>query len=101
MPFSLTYTAPELNANNFASKLVKVRNWWTLGIALFVLWIRLDEIERIYTSTYDRLKGVFEYFRDMHPYANWRCVIWALDESGDTDVADEIRSYAEPHIEGI
>ena len=46
----------------------------------------------------DRLKALFDHFKQMHPYANWRCVIWALDECGDTDlaVADEIRYLAEP-----
>ena len=44
----------------------------------------------------DRLKALFEHFKQMHPYANWRCVIWALDECGDTAIADEIRSFAEP-----
>ena len=88
-------TAPELNAENFASKLERVQNWWNLGIALLVLWIKLDEIERIHRSISDRLKAVFKYFRDMHPFSSWRCVIWGLDESGDTDLADEIRNYAE------
>ena len=81
---------------NFASKLVEVRSWWNLGIALFVLWIKLDVIERVYSSMEDRLKAVCDYFKHMHPYANWRCVIWGLDETGDTELADQIRSYAEP-----
>ena len=44
----------------------------------------------------DRLKALYEYFKQMHPYANWRCVIWGLDECGDTNLADEIQCYAEP-----
>ena len=92
----MCFTVPELNAVNFAAKLEKVRNWWNLGIGLLVLWIKLDEIERVYSSINDRLKAVYDYFKHMHPYANWRCVIWGLDESRDTDLADEIRDLAEP-----
>ena len=90
------HVVPDLNTANFAAKLEKVRNWWNLGVALLVLWNRLNEIERIYTSTEDRLKATYDYFKCMHPYANWRCVIWGLDECGDTELADEIQSYAEP-----
>lgn len=50
------HVVPDLNTANFAAKLEKVRNWWNLGVALLVLWNRLNEIERIYTSTEDRLK---------------------------------------------
>ena len=89
---------PDLNAENFALMLRNVRNWWNLGVALLVLWNKLDNIERIHHTIEDRLKALFEYFKQMHPYANWRCVIWALDECGDTDIsiADEIRYFAEP-----
>ena len=90
------HVVPDLNATNFAAKLKKVRSWWNLGVALLVLWNKLDEIERVYTSAKDRLKAIYDYFKRMHPYANWRCVIWGLDECGDTELADEIRSYAEP-----
>ena len=97
--FSL-HAAPALDDANFAAKLVNVRNWWNLGVALLVLWNKLDEIERVYTTVEDRLKAIFAYFKHMHPYANWRCVIWGLDECGDTQLANNIRSYAEP-IAGI
>ena len=50
----------------------------------------------MYTTMEDRLKAIYDYFKHMHPYANWRCVILGLDECGDTDLADDIRSYAEP-----
>ena len=95
----LLYDAvPDLNAENFALLLKNVRNWWNLGVALLVLWNKLDNIERIHHTVEDRLKALFDHFKQMHPHANWRCVIWALDECGDTDlaVADEIRYLAEP-----
>ena len=94
----LYFKVPDLNAENFALVLKKVRNWWNLGVALLVLWNKLDNIERIHHTVEDRLKALFEYFKQMHPYANWRCVIWGLDECGDTDlaIADEIRNFAEP-----
>lgn len=92
----ILFTVPILNAVNFSTKLEKVQSWWKLGVALLVLWNKLDEIERVYTKMQDRLKAMYDYFKHMHPYANWRCVIWALDECGETKLADEIRSYAEP-----
>ena len=73
-----------------------VCNWWKLGVALLVLWNKLDNIERIHHSVEDRLKALYVHFKQMHPYANWRCVIWGLDECGDTAIADEIRNFAEP-----
>ena len=90
----IIYTAPDLNEATFASKLRNIKNWWKLGIALYVLWGKLDEIERIHSLMVDRLKAVYRYFKQMHPYASWRSVIWGLDECDDTDLADKIRSYA-------
>ena len=37
-----------------------------------------------------------KYFMDHNPVASWRCVIVALDEMGEKEVADEIRRLAKP-----
>ena len=61
---------------------------------------KLDAIERQYTSDDARLKAVVEAFLlgegDCHP--SWRRLIHALHEAGETNVAEKIKTNAEPQL---
>ena len=59
----------------------------------------LDNIQRQYDSDEDGLKAVVERFfkvvsRLWQP--SWRTVIWSLYSANEFQLAEQIRSYAEP-----
>ena len=64
-----------------------------------VYYSDLYDIQQQYDSDEDCLKAVVEYFfRDgsslMRP--SWRAVIWSLYSADEFQLAEQIRSYAEP-----
>ena len=84
---------------------VKGVHWRTLGrkliidkYGIFSDYTLLDEINDKYETDDARLGGVVEKFLSS-PQPSWRKVIWALYKANAVDLADRIRSYAEP-LEG-
>ena len=75
-----------------------VRNWRSLGEEMVYLWI-LDDIHQKYDSDEDCLKVVVEYFLirgGPFKQPSWRTVIWCLYSANEFQLAEQIRSYAEP-----
>ena len=63
----------------------------------------LNGIQQQYDSDEDRLKAVVERFlRDgcWFNQPSWRAVIWCLYSANELQLAEHIRSYAEP-VQGI
>ena len=84
---------------------VKGVHWRTLGrkliidkYGIFSDYTLLDEINDKYETDGARLGVVVEKFLSS-PQPSWRKVIWALYKANAVDLADCIRSYAEP-LEG-
>ena len=87
---------------------VKGVHWRTLGRGLiiddydideiFSDYTLLDEINDKYETDGARFGVVVEKFLSS-PQPSWRKVIWALYQANAVDLADRIRSYAEP-LEG-
>ena len=59
---------------------------------------KLDAIERQHISNEARLKAVVEAFLlgEGRRRPSWRMLIYALHESGETSVAEKIKTNAEP-----
>ena len=80
-----------------------MRNWGELARVLMG-WYgsegrkKLDAIERQHTSNNARLKAVVEAFLlgERHHGPSWRKVIYALYEAGETNMAETIKTNAEP-----
>ena len=75
---------------------------WLLGWFDHNSWeqIKLDAIERQHISDEARLKAVVEAFllgegRRYRP--SWRMLIHQLHQAGETNVAEKIKTNAEPH----
>ena len=65
-------------------------NWLVLGSES-----ALQSIEQRYSSSQDRLQGVVLHWFD-HTQPSWRDLILRLDCAEMSEVADSIRSWAEP-----
>ena len=79
--------------------------WRDIGRWLYIPWQTLDEIWRQHSTDLDRLRAVILYALTLHPRSNWRCVINALHEMEEHQVAERIQDYSEPvtgmHIKDI
>ena len=78
-----------------------VKNWKEFGEMLFILSgisdrdARPETIKQQHGSDGNYLHGVVEeWFKSHHP--SWRQIIFALDLTQESVVADRIRRYAEP-----
>ena len=74
-----------------------VRNWRSLGDEMSY-YSDLDDIQQLYYSD-DCLKAVVERFlKDGGQFKqpSWRAVIWSLYSTNELQLAEQIRSYAEP-----
>ena len=75
-----------------------VRSWRSLGEVMGYM-LQLNEIQQQYDSDEDCLKTVVERFlKGSHPFnkPSWRAVIWSLYRANELQLAEQIRSYAEP-----
>ena len=81
--------------------------WKGLGGWLGVPHLKLDDIQRKFSSNKECMVSLTQWWMKTHPSPSWRRVLFALDQmSGgvQTRVVDEIHHYAEPltgkHVEG-
>ena len=77
-----------------------VRSWHNLGKEMGYSSLVLNDIRQQYDSDEDRLKALVERFLKggSPPFkqTSWRVVIWCLYEANEFQLAEQIRSYAEP-----
>ena len=95
-------SAPPLTVNTVVRALDGVRDWKRFGESLF-FWsdifsdhdARLQALKQQHRFDGNYLHGVVEeWFKGHHP--SWRLIIFALDFTKESVVADPIRGYAEP-----
>ena len=90
--------APPLTLDNIFNVVKNVWSWHTLGRR--ICYYSLDVIQRQHASDEACLKAVIELFLKgkggRYKQPSWRAVIWSLYQANETQLADNIRSYAEP-----
>ena len=77
----------------------EVKRWWGAGGLRDYLYIPESKEEEIWQSFPDEMdhkKQSMTYWINTDPLASWRRLITALDDMGETKVADSTRSNAEP-----
>ena len=84
----------------------EVKVWWrergiyfgggTLSENLFIPESKENEIRRNFSDEMEQKKQAIQYWMNCDPLAGWRRLITALDKMGETQLADSIRSNAEP-----
>ena len=102
----LTYPAPPLTFVNVFEVVKTVRLSWRKLAEGLMHWYdyssdnrkKLDAIERQHTSDEARLKAVVEAFLlgEGRYQPSWRMLIHRLHEAGETNVAEKIKTNAEP-----
>jgi hypothetical protein len=97
-PFS---PAPPLTLDNILNVVKNVRSWRALGeLILDYFSPELDDIQQLHISDEACLEAVIEGFLsgggDRYEQPSWRAVIWSLYEANETQLAENIRSFAEP-----
>ena len=89
-----------LTPSNVVGLVREVRRWWGgLGSLAYLLSIpesKQDEIRRVFPDEMDQKKQAISYWINTDPLASWRRLIRALDWVEETELADSIRSNAEP-----
>ena len=96
-PLSLSL-APPLTLDNVWNVVKNVRSWRTLGRHIYFSSL-LDAIQRQHVSDEACLKAVIEKFlsgRGCYRQPSWRALIWSLYEMNELQLAEHIRSFAEP-----
>ena len=97
--FSLS-PAPPLTLENVLEVVKNVRNWRTLGRCIYFPYsFDPDAIQRQHVSDEACLKAVIEGFlsgKGYYKQPSWRAVIWSLYKANEIQLAEHIRSYAEP-----
>ena len=77
-----------------------VRSWRSLGEEMEYALYELNDIQQQYDSDEDRLKAVVERFLKggslLFNQPSWRAVILCLYRANEIQLAEQIRSYAEP-----
>ena len=73
-----------------------VKDWDRLSDLFGLPYLSINRQQ--YDSDETCVKGVVEKFLlgKGHHTPSWRRVIWSLDDIGELDLADKIRSFAEP-----
>ena len=99
VPLSSLSPAPPLTLENVLEAVKNVQSWRTLGVCIyFPLSFEPDAIQRQHVSDEACLKAVIEGFLSGKGYykPSWRAVIWSLYRANEIQLAEHIRSYAEP-----
>ena len=91
-----------LTPSNVVGLVREVRVWWGgYGSESLAGWLSIpeskqDEIRRVFPDEMDQKKQAISYWINTDPLASWRRLITALDIMIETELADSIRSNAEP-----
>ena len=92
-----------LTPSNVMGAVKKVRGWWrevgvvrSLTERLFIPKSKEDEIKHNFSDVMEQKKQMISYWINTDPLAGWRRLITALDGMGKTQLANLIRSNAEP-----
>ena len=93
--------APPLTLDNVLNVVKNVRSWRTLGQFIYSLVSSsLDDIQRQHVSDEACLKAMVEGFLSgkgrRYKQPSWRAVIWSLYKANEIQLAEKIRSFAEP-----
>ena len=95
-----------LTPSNVVGLVREMRRWWgelgsmTLADWLFIPESKQDEIRRAFPDEMDQKKQAISWWINTDPLASWRRLITALDMMIETELADSIRSNAEPLTAG-
>ena len=91
-----THTALRLTTANLVSVLKGIENRWNdLGDELKYPQSLLEEIEKQYLSTRERLTAVVKHFLQLHPFASWRRIIRGLERLEEHSIVKQIKTQAE------
>ena len=88
-----------LTPSNVVREMREVGDWWEeygLGFHLHIPRSKREEIRQKFPDEMEQKKQLISHWINTDPLASWRRLIWALDEIGETKMADSIRAYAEP-----
>ena len=91
-----------LTTSNVLAVVRKVKNWWggqrswSLTERLFIRKSKQREIKANFPDELDQKKETISYWINTDPLASWRRLIIALDWMEETELANSIRSNAEP-----
>ena len=89
-----------LTPSNVMGAVEEVRRWWRevggLAARLCIPQSKQDEIKHNFPDELEQKKQVISYWINTDPLAGWRRLITALDCIRETQLADLIRSNAEP-----
>ena len=91
-----------LTTSNVLAVVKKVENWWgrpgtgSLTDRLFIPESKQREIKANFPDELDQKKEAISYWINTDPLASWRRLIIALDLMRETELANSIRSNAEP-----
>ena len=91
--------APPLTLENVLEAVKNVQSWRTLGVRIYSpLSSKLDAIHHQHVSDEACLKAVIEGFLSGKGRykPSWRRVIWSLYRVNEIQLAEHIRSFAEP-----
>ena len=76
-----------------------------IGRWLCIPWETIWEIRRQHSTDLEQLRAVILYALTLHPRSSWRCVINAVHDMKEHQVAERIQDYSEPvtgmHIKDI
>ena len=91
-----------LTTSNVLAVVRKVENWWgRVGSGSLTFWLYIPEskqkeIKANFPDELDQKKEAISYWINTDPLASWRRLIIALDWMEETELANSIRSNAEP-----
>ena len=91
-----------LTPSNVVGLVREVKEWWgglgsgSLAYLLFIPESKQDEIRRVFPDEMDHKKQAISYWINTDPLASWRRLSRVLDYMVETELADSIRSNAEP-----
>ena len=91
-----------LTTSNVLAVVGKVENWWHRpGSGSLTYWLSIPEskqreIKANFPDELDQKKEAISYWINTDPLASWRRLIIVLDWMRETELANSIRSNAEP-----
>lgn len=99
MLYVYSVTGVPLTTSNVMIVVKKVEKWWgymSLSYCLNIPESKQEEIRARFQDEEDQKRETVSYWINTDPLASWRRLITALDEIEETELADSIRSNAEP-----